>query len=259
MTMRAERPVLERLFLAHQDTLRAELERARGVLDHPGLKGDAAEDRWRDMLSRHLPKRYRVCKGQVVDSKGGISEQIDVIIHDAHYCPLFLQEGGTCFVPAESVYAVFEAKQELDAAYVKAAGAKAASVRRLFRTTAPIVDRGERKPARALTEILAGVVALAATWTGGLGDGFQAAVAELDDEEHLDLGCALGAGAFELGHEDGHGTLAIAPPEAALVTFFLRLVHRLQAIGTIVAIDWSAYIQAAVPPAPVVGTAASRD
>ena len=259
MIKSAKQPVLERLFLAHQNTLRAELERARGVLDHPGLKGDAAEDRWREMLSRHLPRRYRVCKGQVVDSHGGISEQIDIIIHDAHYCPLFLQEGGTCFVPAESVYAVFEAKQELDAAYVKAAGEKAASVRRLFRTTASIVDRGEMQPARGHTEILAGVVALAATWGDRLGDGFKAAVAELGDNEHLDLGCALGAGAFELSPENGQGTLAIAPSEAALVTFFLRLVHRLQAIGTIVAIDWPAYIAAAVPPAPVVAAAASQD
>lgn len=255
MTKSVPQPLLERLFLAHQNALLSELERARGVIDHPGLKGSASEDRWREMLSRYLPKRYRVCTGQVVDSRGGVSEQIDVIIHDAHYCPLFLQEGGTCFVPAESVYAVFEAKQELDATYVKAAGAKAGSVRRLSRTTAPILDRGERKPPRSQTEILAGVVALAAGWKDGLGDGFKAALGDLGAEEHLDLGCALGAGAFELRHEDGQGTLAIAPPEAALVTFFLRLVHRLQAIGTIVAIDWPAYIEAAVPAAPVAATA----
>jgi hypothetical protein len=257
VTIPAGKAVLERLFLAHQAALRSELERARAVIDHPGLKGDASEDCWRDMLGRHLPKRYRVCKGQVVDSRGGISEQIDIIIHDAHYCPLFLQEGGTCFVPAESVYAVFEAKQELDAAYVKAAGAKAASVRRLFRTTAPILDRGEKRPARTHTEILAGVVALAARWQDGLGEGFRTALRDLGEDAHLDLGCALGAGAFELKHEDGDA-LVIAPPEAALVTFFLRLVHRLQAIGTIVAIDWTAYIEAAVPAAPVAATADQR-
>ena len=153
---------------------------------------------------------------------------------------------------------MFEAKQELDAAYVKAAGAKAASVRRLFRTTAPILDRGEKKPARAHTEILAGVVALAAGWKDCLGDGFKTALGDLGEDAHLDLGCAIGAGAFELRHDDGQQTLVIAPPEAALVTFFLRLVHRLQAIGTIVAIDWTAYIEAAVPAAPVGATADQR-
>ena len=242
-------PVLERLFLGHQATLRSELERARGVIDHPGLKGDASEERWRDMLTLHLPRRYRVCKGQVVDSRGGISEQIDVIIHDAHYCPLFLQEGGTCFVPAESVYAVFEAKQKLTAAYVQAAGAKAASVRQLFRTSAAILDCGEKKLPRPSTEILAGVLALAAGWKDGLGGGFKGAFAELSDIARLDLGCVLGAGAFELVRSDGKEELVIAHPDAALVTFFLRLVHRLQAIGTIAAIEWPAYIQAAVPAA----------
>jgi len=258
VTIPAGKAVLERLFLAHQAALRSELERARGVIDHPGLKGDASEDSWRVMLGRHLPKRYRVCSGQVVDSRGGISEQIDIIIHDAHYCPLFLQEGGTCFVPAESVYAVFEAKQELDAGYVKAAGGKAASVRSLFRTNAPILDRGEKKPARTHTEILAGVVALAAVWKDGLGDGFKTALGNLSEDAHLNLGCALDAGAFELTHEDGQQTLVIAPAEAALVTFFLRLVHRLQAIGTIVAIDWPAYIEAAAPAVPVVAAADQR-
>jgi hypothetical protein len=209
------------------------------------------------MLAKYLPKRYRVCKGHVVDSRGGISDQIDLIIHDAHYCPLFLDEEGTCYVPAESVYAVFEAKQELTAAYVKAAGAKAASVRRLFRTSAPILDRGERKPPRPLTEILAGVLALAPGWHDGLGDSFKEALAELGDRAQLDLGCVLGAGTFEVVRDDGKAGLVIAPPDAALVTFFLRLVHRLQAIGTIAAIEWPAYIRAAVPAARAVlsGTA----
>jgi len=251
------RPVLERLFLGHQAALRSELERARGVIDHPGLKGDASEERWRDMLTLHLPRRYRVCKGQVVDSRGGISEQIDVIIHDAHYCPLFLQEGGTCFVPAESVYAVFEAKQELTAAYVKAAGAKAASVRQLFRTSTAILDRGEKKPPRPPTEILAGVLALAASWKDGLGDSLKKAFAELSDSARLDLGCVLGAGAFEVVRDDGREGLVIAPPDAALVTFFLRLVHRLQAIGTIAAIEWPAYIQGALPAARAVASSAA--
>jgi hypothetical protein len=247
--MAKEEPVLQRLFFQHQRALRADLELAREAIDHPTSKGDASEAQWRKMLAKYLPQRYRVCKGHVVDSRGGISDQIDVIIHDAHYCPLFLDEESTCYVPAESVYAVFEAKQELTATYVKAAGAKAASVRQLFRTSAPILDRGEKKPPRPLTEILAGVLASATGWKDGLGDGFKVAFAELDDSARLDLGCVIGAGAFEFAHDDGQQGLVIAPPDAALVTFFLRLVHRLQATGTIVAIEWPAYIQAAVPPA----------
>lgn len=243
-----KRPVLPRLFLQLQHGLRAALELAREAIDHATSKGDVSEAQWRKMLAKHLPQRYRVCKGHVVDSRGGMSDQIDVIIHDAHYCPLFLDEEGACFVPAESVYAVFEAKQELTAGYVAAAGEKAASVRRLFRTSAPIVDRGEGKPPRPLTYVLGGVLALTTGWRDGLGDGFKEAFAKLEGDAQLDLGCAIAAGAFELVVDHGRQELVIAPPDAALVTFFLRLVHRLQAIGTIPAIEWPAYIEAALPP-----------
>lgn len=241
-------PVLPRLFKQHQSALLSGLELAREVVDHPTSKGDVSEAKWRNMLAKYLPQRYRVSKGQVVDSRGGISQQIDVIIHDAHYCPLFLEEGDICFVPAESVYAVFEAKQELTAASMAYAGGKAASVRRLFRTSAPILDRGVKKPPRIHTEILAGVLAIATDWKDGLGESFKGAFADLGGDEKLDLGCVLGIGAFELLHDD-QDRLVVTPPDEALVTFFLRLVHRLQAIGTVAAIEWPPYIEAAVPPA----------
>jgi uncharacterized protein DUF6602 len=252
LTVANEQPVLQRLFLGHERVLRSALELSRSAIDHPTSKGDASEGQWRRMLSKYLPQRYRVCKGHVVDSRGGISDQIDVIVHDAHYCPLFLDEDGLCFVPAESVYAVFEAKQELTARYVAAAGEKAASVRRLYRTSAPIVDRGQVRSPRPLTPILGGVLALVASWSDGLGESFKGALANLRVDEKLDLGCILAAGAYEVSETSSGPELVITPADAALVTFFLRLVHRLQAIGTIVAIEWPAYIQAAVPPARLV-------
>jgi len=247
--MSNEHQVLQRLFLEHQRVLRAALELSRGAIDHPTSKGDVSEGQWRKMLSKHLPQRYRVCKGHVVDSRGGISKQIDVIIHDAHYCPLFLDEDCACFVPAESVYAVFEAKQELTARYVADAGQKAASVRRLFRTTASIVDRGQLRPPRTPTPILAGVLALATNWNDGLGESFKEAVAALEVEERLDLGCVLDAGAFEVATEGANGELVVGPAESSLVTFFLRLVDRLQSVGTVTAIEWPAYIAGALPRA----------
>lgn len=241
-------PVLPRLFKQHQSALLAALELARAV-DHPTSKGDVSEAQWRSMLAKYLPQRYRVSKGQVVDSRGETSQQIDIIIHDAHYCPLFLEEGDITFVPAESVYAAFEVKQELTTASMEYAGGKAASVRRLFRTSAPILDRGEKRPPRPPTEILTGVLATATDWRDGLGESFRAAFEGLGVDEELNLGCVLGVGAFEL--QDPDDQLVVAGPDEALVTFFLRLVHRLQAIGTVVAIDWPSYIRAAVPPAKV--------
>ena len=247
MKEQTEITVLHRLLLGHQSTLRAELERAREGIPHATLKGNASEEEWRRMLDRHLPRRYRVCTGQVVDSRGACSDQIDVIVHDAHYCPLFLEAGGSCFVPAESVYAVFEVKQALTADYVSAAGRKAASVRRLHRTSAPILERGVEQAARDIPPVLAGVMTLAATWADGLGEGFRAAVRKLNPKERLDIGCALTVGAFEVMPGDDPGHPVVYPADAALVTFFLRLVHRLQLLGTVPAIEWGAYVEATLP------------
>jgi hypothetical protein len=61
-----------------------------------------------------------------------------------------------------------------------------------------------------------------------------------------------------LVQDHGKEELVIAPSDAALVTFFLRLVHRLQAVGTIPAIEWPAYIEAALPPALSVAPATVR-
>lgn len=230
---------LKALFLGHQETLRAALVQARTGIAHPTLKGDASEGRWRSMLERHLPRRYRVCRGVVVDSDGTQSHAIDVIVHDAHFCPLLLDQDGACFVPAESVYAVFEVKQTLTAGEIAYAGEKAASVRQLRRTSAPIVDCGETRPARKMTPILAGVLTLEAEWIDGLGASFSRAIEKLPIDQQLDLGCALATGAFERNLPDG--LVTVYPAETALVSFFVRLVDRLQRIGTVPAVDWKHY------------------
>lgn len=239
-----DHPVLRRLFLGHQDQLRAALGSDRGAIDHSGLKGGASEAHWRELLELHLPRRYRVTTGIVVDSVGGQSRQIDVIIHDAHYCPLFRDQGGASFVPAESVYAVLEAKQELNAKYIGEAADKAESVRRLTRTSAPIMDRGREMPPRDLPPILSGIVTLASGWADGLGNAFRDQLASQTGLRSLDLGCALQAGAFEVpvGHETKD--VVVSPNETALVAFFLALVRRLQRLATVPAIDWAVYERA---------------
>ncbi len=238
---------LRELFRGHQATLEAALRRARSAIPHPTLKGDTSEGHWREMLEKHLPRRYRACKGLVVDSRNGVSDQMDIIIHDAHYCPLFLAEGGVHFVPAESVYAVFEVKQELNAGYVRSAAQKVASVRQLLRTSAPIPERGAVQPPRPLPPILGGVLALTTGWVSGLGDEFRAVLHELSAPETLDLGCVLEAGAFETPEATGQRIVQVFPQDAALLAFFLRLIHRLQALGTVPAIDWAAYGRVAFP------------
>jgi len=235
---------LQRLFVGHQNQLLAALKSDRDSIDHAVLKGTSSEVHWRDMLSTHLPRRYRVATGIVVDYEGNKSEQIDVIIHDAHYCPLFRDEGGSSFVPAESVYAVLEAKQEINAEYLGDAADKAESVRALSRTSGPLIDRGEEQAPRELPRVLAGIIALTCGWKDGLETSFRENLVKHPDNRAIDLGCALDAGAFEVPVDRNFGDVEVTPANTALVSFFLALVRRLQALGTVPAIDWYEYERA---------------
>ncbi len=110
----------------------------RKSFNHPGTKGDASEGIWIDLLEKYLPKRYQSATAHVVDSLGNFSHQIDVVVFDRQYSPFIFNYEGQTIIPAESVYAVFEAKQAANAEMVAYAQEKVTSVRRLHRTSLPI-------------------------------------------------------------------------------------------------------------------------
>src|SRR5580692_2477082 len=102
----------------HED-VQQRLATVRKAFNHPGAKGDASENVWISLLDTYLPKRYQAAKAFVVDSQGEFSQQIDVVIFDRQYSPFIFTLEDQTIVPAESVYAVFEAKQTVDAELVK--------------------------------------------------------------------------------------------------------------------------------------------
>ena len=106
---------LPTLLDALHQSVESELRRARLALGHPTEKGDASESVWIEVLNAHLPRRYEARKAHIVDSRGAFSEQIDIVIHDRQYSPLVFRMKDSFIVPVESVYAVFEAKQDLTA------------------------------------------------------------------------------------------------------------------------------------------------
>jgi hypothetical protein len=189
---------LDRAFYRKQAALRNELEADREVATYPGAKGDGSELHWKEMLSGFLPSRYLVSKGFVVDSAGRRSEQIDVIIHDHVFSPLLWESGGHLYVPAESVYAVFEVKQEHNLEHIKYAGQKAASVRRRLRTEAEFGWIQGITKKKALFTPLVGLLTVDSAWTPAFGDSFYKALDGLSEDEHLDLGCALNQGSWDL-------------------------------------------------------------
>ncbi|HMO81164.1 MAG TPA: hypothetical protein PKA76_15385 [Pirellulaceae bacterium] len=233
---------LKQLFLALQEELKARLKTSRSF-SHPGTKGDATEIDWVSMLRTHLPARYQVGKAFVMDSKGAISDQIDVVIYDRQYCPFLFTKNGQHYIPAESVYAVFEVKQELNREHISYAGKKIASVRTLFRTSAPVPSASGMLPAVKPFEILGGILTLQSSWSPPFGESFKSALGELNTLQQINLGCALIHGTFKVNYEGAKTAATISTEETALINFFLSLLTLLQAKATVPAIDWNEYTE----------------
>jgi hypothetical protein len=160
---------LPRLLAGLHDDIEHRLKTARQSFVHPGTKGDASEAVWLQLLQEYLPMRYQLETAHVVDSAGAFSEQIDVVVFDRQYSPFIFKFEGQVIIPAESVYAVFEAKQAINAEYVAYAKKKVASVRHLHRTSLPIPHAGGTYPAKPLTPILGGLLTFESDWPPGLG------------------------------------------------------------------------------------------
>lgn len=229
---------LSHLLSGLHDDIQQKLATVRRALAHPGTKGDASEAVWLELLQTYLPKRYSAATAHVVDSTGAFSDQIDVVVFDRQYSPFIFQYQGQTIIPAESVYAVFEAKQAINANQVAYAQDKVASVRQLHRTSLPIPHAGGVYPAKPLQHILGGLLTFESDWSPGLGEPLVKALAEGGAEGKLDLGCVAAHGLFSCA-SDGCGVLMpMAKPATA---FLLELIARLQEMATVPMIDVRAY------------------
>lgn len=262
---------LRRLFGGLQAQMIAQLNTNREFIEHPGSKGDSLENTWIEWLRTYLPSRYCVDKAIVIDSKGKLSHQIDLVIYDQTYTPFVFKQNGIFYIPAEGVYAVFEVKPDLDKGNIIYAGDKIESVRKLQRTSTKIIDRGRPFNPRALTKILGGILTI------------ETEIKEPTIEKHLkslkglksiDIGCAVRDKSFYVDYNKDdsifnvdkdvsltlkeHNDLIIkfyenrnvnhiefSKKNNSLVTFFLQLTRYLQqSIGTVAAIDLSEYAKA---------------
>lgn len=213
------------------------LEHSRALLGHPVLKGDATENVWLQLLGNYLPKRYSVARTTVVDSNGKFSQQIDVVVFDRQYSPFIFTFEGQTIIPAESVYAVFEAKQAIDAENVRYAQDKAASVRRLHRTSLPVPNvSGIAKP-KPLHRILSGLLTFESSWKTPCGQPLQQALAAGDPAGSLDLGCVAAHGHFSRSEDTSYTFTLEGKPATA---FLFELIARLQASATVPMIDMRA-------------------
>lgn len=215
-----------------------DLQRARKTLGHPTDLGDATEDIWIDLFNKYLPKRYHAIKATVVDSTGAFSEQIDVVIHDRQYTPLMFTFKDKHVVPAESVYAVFESKQEMNAAHIGYAQKKIASVRNLHRTSLPVPTIDGTRNAKELTPVLGGILTLSCKWSPMFGDTLRSYLEVGKGDAMLDVGCVADAGNFWC---DADGSYQLGEVAKPVTRFLLELISRLQSVATVPMIDIRAY------------------
>lgn len=229
---------LSKLLAGLHDDIEHRLRMARASFGHPVTKGDASEGVWLELLKTYLPQRYQAAKATVVDSAGSFSDQIDVVVFDRQYSPFIFHFEGQTVIPAESVYAVFEAKQSINAAQVGYARDKVSSVRRLHRTSLPIPHAGGTFPPKPLPHILGGLLTFESDWKPALGQPLTDALAGGYADSRLDLGCVATHGTFGC---DAGGCYTIIPQGKPATAFLLELIARLQASATVPMIDVRAY------------------
>lgn len=228
---------LREAFSRVQENLAAEMQLAANSISHAGTMGSVNEDHWIRLLRGYLPYRYEVDTGVVIDSLGNRSDQIDIVVFDRHFTPTLLDQNKHRYIPAEAVYAVFECKPTINKGMIEYAQKKAASVRRMTRTSAPIIHIGGISSPKEPFPIVGGLLAPAVEWGDGFGSAFRSNLSS-QLEDRLDCGVALSHGCFDI-HEGG--SLKVVTEPGALMYFLFRLLARLQSLGTVPAVDWNAY------------------
>lgn len=229
---------LRSAFAAEQEVLSVQLKLSSESITHDGVMGDVNEQHFINVLRKYLPNRYGVDSAIIIDSNGATSDQIDIVIFDPQYTPTLLDQHDHRFIPAESVYAVFEVKPTINADYLEYAGKKAESVRVLERTSVPITHVAGEPRIKELFPILSGIVATTISWSEGFsGKVFCQNVSTLNGLQTLDCGLSVSGGCFD----NFDGNIKIGPVNNSLAYFIFRLLQKLNSLGTVPAVDWNKY------------------
>lgn len=107
---------------------------ARGI-QHPGVKGDAAESLIAQFLKTALPERFSVANGVIVGSQSTTSGQVDIIVHDNAGAS---DPGVADAVAAEAVWAAVEVKTKVEGRHLAKAMHDAHTIKGLPRRASRI-------------------------------------------------------------------------------------------------------------------------
>ena len=112
-----------------------------GQATTPGLIGEARERAVRARLESILPGGIGVGTGCVIDSDGNASGQIDVILYEQQFCPVFNVSEDVGYYPCEAVIAIGSIKSTIGKKELGDIYSNVASVRRLNRFIKPAKDK----------------------------------------------------------------------------------------------------------------------
>lgn len=230
---------LSELFKVHQEQMQALMNYK---LSQSVAQGDNTETAWIEFFKQYLPSRYSCDKGFVIDSKGGCSEQIDLIVYDNYFSPFLLNNKAVKYIPRESVYAVFEIKPELSKNNFEYANRKIESVRKLFCTSAPVICNGRVIEGRKPFNIIGGLLTIKNSWKTQL----LKQKINFKSDDYLDMGCCIKGKSWKIVYDDDidrkSGKYEWNKDEKqSLLAFFMELLYELQRNGSAPAMDIQKY------------------
>lgn len=111
--------------------LKSSFNVSSSIANHASILGDSRESFIRDILKRFLPNNIIIGSGQIVDSKGNKSKQIDIIIYRNDF-PILRTFGSSDVYLIEGVISTIEVKSQLNEETLYQALENGKSVRNLI-------------------------------------------------------------------------------------------------------------------------------
>lgn len=107
-------PAVQRYWKAVSNILRTESQDIAGLITHIGTRGTADENSIIKVLGKVLPPSTRVSNGEIIDSDGKVSAQMDaLVLSNTSHPILFGQTSDELIFPVESVLLAIEVKGNL--------------------------------------------------------------------------------------------------------------------------------------------------
>lgn len=168
------------------------------VVPHSGTRGARAESIVKQFLIDHLPRRFDVGSGFIINKSDHISPQCDVIVYDAINCPRYRVDDEASIFPSTNVAAVVEVKSRLDREQLYDAAKKIRDVKRLA-SVQTMSSPGMSRRGGKLVGMMGCVFSFhSPLTTETLAEHYQSCVKEFGLGEHIDICLVLDRAIFGL-------------------------------------------------------------